>query len=427
MDKSIGSDRESFNAVALLLLRATPMSSGYAHWLESEGRRVILAIVSSNESFLLEVHEVLDSRLQRDAAWDMSYDEAPRLRTLGLEQCILVLDFSDARRAMAVVSMVSGRPQVATIAVNTGSSRDELLALMQAGVRDVLPEFNALTIMQSVQHAAEQLTKGEEILGDLFAFVPAKPGCGATTVATHATSAVARKTQEPALLLDFDIRLGIMSFLLKIEGAHTIVDALQQADRLEPGIWANLVCQRGPLHVLGSGPLEYSQPVPTHRFTTLLDFAIRQYPLVAVDLPGTLEDYECETLLRAKKILLVTTPDVGALHVAHRKSSWLRDLHVADKVEVVLNRVERKSAFSLSDIERIIQLPVRYLLPDSAAEISRAVEQGVALEGSSPLAKQIDRIAVDMLGGRRIQKAPNAVRRFVEYFSVSPAREGPRS
>ena len=374
------------------------------------------------------MHEVLDSRVQRDETWNLNYDETTKLRTLGVaEQCVLVIDFSDARRAMAVASMVCGRSQVASIALNSGTSRDELLALMQAGVRDVLLEFTTLGILQSVNRAVAQLTKAEEVLGDLYAFVPAKPGCGATTVATYVTAAVARQAQEPALLLDFDIRLGIMSFLLKIEGAHTIVDALQQADRLEPGLWANLVCQRGPLHVLGSGPLEYSQQVPTHRFTTLLDFAVRQYPLVAVDLPGTLEDYECETLLRAEKILLVCTPDVGALHVALRKSNWLRDLHVADKVVVVLNRVERRSAFSLRDIERIIQLPVRYLLPDAAPEISDAVQQGIALEGSSRLAKQIDRIADDMLGSKRIQKNSNVVRRFVEYFSVSPAREGRRS
>jgi len=388
---------------------------------------LILAIVSSKESFLHEVHDVLDGRVQRQADWDLNYEQAPRLRTLGLaEQCILVIDFSDALRAMAVVSMVSGRPRVATIALNSGSSRDELLALMQAGVRDVIPEFAQLEILRSVTRAAARLTKVEEVLGDLFAFVPAKPGCGATTVATYVTAAVTRQTEEPALLLDFDIRLGIMSFLLKIEGAHTIVDALQQADQLEPSRWANLVCQRGPLHVLGSGPLDYSQQVPTHRFTTLLDFALRQYSLVAVDLPGTLEDYECETLLRAKKILLVCTPDVGALHVAHRKSSWLRDLHVADKVQVVLNRVERRSTFSLSDIERIIQLPVRYLLPDAAPDIASAVRQGIALEGSSPLAQQIERIADDMLDGKQIQKKSNVVRRFVEYFSVSPAREGRR-
>jgi len=392
------------------------------------GKHLILAIVSSEDSFLREVHEVLDSRIERDANWDLDYDDAHRLRSLGLtERCLLIIDFSDMRRGMAVASMVSGWPQVATLALNAGGTRDELLALMQAGVRDTLPEFTRLGVLQSVNRLVAQLTRAEEVVGDLYAFVPAKPGCGATTVATHVTAAVARKSQVPALLLDFDIRLGIMSFLLKVDGAHTIMDALQQAERLDPGLWANLVCQRGPLHVLGSGPMEYSQQVPTHHFTTLLDFAVRQYPLVSVDLPGTLEDYECETLLRAKKIVLVCTPDVSALHVALRKSNWLRDLHVTDKVVVALNRVGRKRTFSLNDIERIIQLPVRYLLPDSVPEVSRAVHKGIALEGSSALAKQIERIADEMLDGKRIHKNSNPVRRFVEYFSISPAREGRRA
>ena len=385
---------------------------------------MILAIISSKESFWQQVLEVLDSRVRRDATWTLNYDEGIRLRSLGpAEQCILIIDFSNEEAGMRMALLATGRPQVVTIALNAGRSRDELVALMQAGVRDVLPELTQFGILQSVNRALAQLTKADEILGDLYAFVPAKPGCGATTVATHATAAVARKTQEPALLLDFDIRLGIMSFLLKIEGAHTIVDALEQAERLDSGLWANLVCQRGPLHVLGSGPIEYSHPVPTHRFTTLLDFAVRQYPLVSVDLPGTLEDYECETLMRAKKIFLVCTPDVGALHVARRKSNWLRDLHVVDNVAVILNRVERRSAFSLKDIEHIIQMPVRYLLPDAVPEISQAVHQGIALEGSSPLAKQMDRIADELLGDKKIHKNSNVVRRFVEYFSISPARE----
>jgi len=389
---------------------------------------LILAIVSSKENFSREVREVLDHHVPRDATWSLNFDDASKLRCLGLaEQCILIIDFSDARRAMAAALMVSGRSQIAVIAVNTGSSRDELLALMQAGVRQVLPHFNERGILDCVRSAAAQLTKVEEPLGDLYAFVPAKPGCGATTVATHVSAAVARKSQEPALLLDFDVRLGIMSFLLKIEGTHTIVDALQQADHLDPHLWQNLVCQRGPLHVLGSGPIEYSQQIPTHRFTTLLDFALRQYSLVSIDLPGTLEDYECETLLRSKQIFLVCTPDVAALHVAVRKSNWLHDLHMADKVVLVLNRGERRSAFSLNEIERIVQLPVRYLLPEAVAEISRAARQGIVLDGSSPLAKQIERISDDMLGGKRIQKNNHVIRRFVEYFSISPAREGRRN
>jgi len=141
-----------------------------------------------------------------------------------------------------------------------------------------------------------------------------------------------------------------------------------------------------------------------------------------VDLPGTAENHECGTLLRAKRIFLVCTPDTAALHLARRKSNWLRDLGLADKVSVILNCVERRNTLSVADIERIIQLNIHYLLPDSALEISRAVQKGVPIQGSTPLAKQIARIAED-ISAKEIVKKRNPVRRFVDYFSISAARD----
>ncbi len=128
----------------------------------------------------------------------------------------------------------------------------------------------------------------------------------------------------------------------------------------------------------------------------LLDFALRRYSLVAVDLPGTMQDQECETLLRAKRIYLVCTPDIGALHVARGKASWLKDLRLTDKVAVVLNSAERRSTLSIDDIQRIIQLPVRHFLPHGAPEIARAVQKGTVLDASSGLGKHIARIAEEM-------------------------------
>jgi Flp pilus assembly CpaE family ATPase len=163
--------------------------------------------------------------------------------------------------------------------------------------------------------------------------------------------------------------------------------------------------------------------VPPERFAEVLRFAVETYSMVAVDLPGTMEQYEAETLLRAKRIFLVCTPDIGALHVARRKSTWFRDLGLSDKVAVVLNCAERRNALAIAEIERIIQMPIRYLVPAGNAEITRAVQKGKAVEGSSSLARQIEKIASDMVV-RPLAKKPNPMRRFVEYFSVSAARDG---
>jgi pilus assembly protein CpaE len=386
---------------------------------------VILVTVSSDSDFHRDVRASLDGHLRFESTWDLNYEEASRLRAIGPElQCILVVDFADLSRAMPVARAVDGRPQIAIIAVRGGGSREDLLQLMQAGVREVLPNFTEREIRQAAVRAASTLATAGEALADLYTFMPAKPGCGATTIATYATSMAAQRSTEPSLLLDFDIRLGVTSFLLKAEGAHTIVDALLQSDRLDVDIWSGLVSQIKNLHLLGSGPMDFSRHVSTERYMQLLDFAMRRYSLIAVDLPGTMEDQECETLLRSKRIYLVCTPDIGALHVARRKATWLQDLRLTDKISVVLNCVERRNTLSVDDIQRIIQLPVCHLLPASASEISRAAQKGAVLDTSSGLGKHIARIAEEMAATRQSTKKPGAVRRFVEYFSISAARDG---
>jgi Flp pilus assembly CpaE family ATPase len=386
---------------------------------------VILVTVSSSGSFHSEVKQALDDHFRFEDAWELRYIDTARLRTADQKgKYLVVMDFSDGHRALPMAEVVDGKPHFASIAIGAGGTRDELLELMQAGIRDVSPGFNPADILRTANRAVVKLSGLDDRAGELYAFVPAKPGCGATTVATNATAVAAGMSEEPTLLLDFDIRLGVTSFLLKAEGNHTVIDALQQSHRLDHDIWSNLIAQRGNLHVLGSGPMDFSQTIPPENFSNILDYALRNYSRVSVDLPGTAEVYECETLLRCKRIFLVCTPETSALHVARRKSNWLRDMGLAEKVSMVLNHVDRRNTFSVADIERIIQLKVDYMLPASAQEVSRAVQKGIPIQGSSSLAKQIARLASDISATDSVKRR-SGVRRFVDYFSISAAREIP--
>lgn len=384
---------------------------------------MILATVSADPSFHRDVRAALDSRFRFEAVWDLTYDDAARLQGVKFdEKCLNIVDFKSQSRALPVVRMLSGRAQVTTLAVNCGNSSEELLLLMQAGVRDVLPQFTTRELLQGANRALAMLGSAGEILGDIYAFVPAKPGCGATTVATSAAGMASAKAGEPTLLLDFDVRLGVTTFLLKAAGTHTIVDALELVDRLEPDVWSSLISQMDNLHLLGSGAGDFARTFLPEQFRKLLDFAVRQYSVVAVDLPGSMEDYECEVLLRAKRILMVCTPDIGALHVARRKAQWFRDLQLTDKVSVVVNSVAGQSSLSIQDVERIIQLPVRHQLPCGTKDVSKAVQKGTILDAGCALGRQIAAIAESMTPSKSMGAKPSTMRRFVEYFSVNSVR-----
>jgi hypothetical protein len=57
-----------------------------------------------------------------------------------------------------------------------------------------------------------------------------------------------------------------------------------------------------------------------------------------------------------------------------------------------------------------VQLPFLHLLPASAGEISRAIQKGAVLDPSSGLCKPIAGIAVEMAATRPSTKKPSAVR-----------------
>ena len=108
---------------------------------------MILATVSSQTGFHMDVRAALEGRLRSEAAWELNYSDATRLRGVSAEEkCIVVLDLSDSQ-ALAVARSVDGRPQIATIGVGGDGTREELLQLMQVGVRDVLPTFSYREIL----------------------------------------------------------------------------------------------------------------------------------------------------------------------------------------------------------------------------------------------------------------------------------------
>jgi hypothetical protein len=85
--------------------------------------------------------------------------------------------------------------------------------------------------------------------------------------------------------------------------------------------------------------------------------------------------------------------------------------------------VEKRNTLSVKEIEGIIQLPVRYLLPTDTKNVTKAVQDGQILNPDCALGRQIAEIAREMVPAKTVIKKPSPVRRFVEYFSVSPARD----
>jgi pilus assembly protein CpaE len=153
---------------------------------------------------------------------------------------------------------------------------------------------------------------------------------------------------------------------------------------------------------------------------SMLDFARRQYQAICVDLSGNMEKYSVEIMHESKRIFLVCTAELPALHLAREKLSLLRAAELEDRVRLVLNRSTKRDAISPAEIEKLLGLPVNIILPNDYKGVHTAVASGKPVDAATELGKKFRLEAEAMLAGNKPPDVRN--RRFVEYFSLLPAR-----
>jgi Flp pilus assembly CpaE family ATPase len=350
-----------------------------------------------------------------------------RLAESGL--CVLFLDYGDGVRARAVAAEIDrAHPNIATIAVHPSRRTLDWLDLMKVGVREVVEETDpGVEVHDAFERAWRRLMSeagGAEVGAPLFAFLPARPGSGATTVAIHAAAAAAQLGQQRTLLIDFDLRLGLTSFLLKLNGERSVLDALALSERLEDSLWEGLVNRRGMLDILGSAPVDFSQERRELQAAKLLRFVRQRYQAVCVDLPGELRDHEVETLQQAQEVFLVCTPELATLHLARRKVEALRSLEVLPRVSLLVNRVPKgRTQLSAAQIEELLDARVLLTLPAADGDVSQAAREASMVAPNTPFGRQIVKLGQRMMVGAPVAAKESRGRSFIDFFSVSPVRE----
>jgi Flp pilus assembly CpaE family ATPase len=221
------------------------------------------------------------------------------------------------------------------------------------------------------------------------------------------------------LLADFDLNCGIIAFLLHLEADRSLLDAAEHAPQLDEELWPKLVSRVGGLDVLPAGPMRPGFRIELPAVRYLLDFARRNYDVICADLSGLMERYSVELMQEAKRIFLVCTPELPSLHLARQKLEYLRSLDLENRVSLLLNRANKRALISSADIEKIIGLPVQLEIPNDYRGVHKAMSNAKPIEARSELGKCFTELA------RRIRaKEPEDKRtnRFVEYFSITPAR-----
>ena len=280
-----------------------------------------------------------------------------------------------------------------------------MLEAMRAGVSEIIPE--PITA-QGLDEALRRLTAEdvEESIGRVIGFVGAKGGVGTTTLAVNTAASLAKSAKNDVLLADLHIGLGDAAILLGVEPRFSIVDALENAHKVDASFFEGLVEKTtSGVHLLASGSDSRGQSVDESRLRALLDAAVRAYKITVVDVPRN-DVAILNALDAAARIAVVTTHELGSLRHAGQLADRLRQRYGGSRITIVLNRTDRNSTISDADLERAVGGAVGHRIPSDYRTAIDALNNGepFVIDAQSRLTPAQRSLAADLAGEPRARE-----------------------
>lgn len=250
--------------------------------------------------------------------------------------------------------------------------------------------------LRSVKQHLEEAPATLHFTDHLYGFLPARPGVGATTLAIN-TAAAFQRHGTAALLLDMDMSCGLVRFLLRLGQQHAVADAVLYASELDEPTWKRLVDRTLPIDVLHSGRVNPQAQIHAGQLEALIDYTRRQYGALCFDLSGNFEAYSVQVLEDSKHILLVTTPEPGAVHLAREKLAFLESMGLRSRVKLLVNRADQSLGVDQDGIASVLRIPIFHCFHNDYAAVNEAVRRGEFVARDSILGSDCDAFVTKLL------------------------------
>jgi pilus assembly protein CpaE len=275
-----------------------------------------VSLLFINDATCREVEKAL-SRVDGVNIVECSVSDDRPLRKIGKKELpdVLIVEINGHREQDMVdlERVIEGYGERLTVFVTyREGDLDVMRRLMRAGVKDAFPQplqiqELVLEITGVISAKRERLRQARSRKGAVTAFLNAKGGSGATTIAVNVAYELAANHEAKTLLIDLDIQFGIAALCLDIKGESTVMDALDAPRRLDPVFLQALVTKHSSgLDVLMSpGKLGSIEEVGADAVQRLIETAVEDYDFVVVDLPRVFLPWMVTALKLADPVMLV--------------------------------------------------------------------------------------------------------------------------
>lgn len=211
-------------------------------------------------------------------------------------------------------------------------------------------------------------------------FFSPRGGTGVTSIAANTAIALAEETGKKVLLFEGKIFFGHLEVMLNLKVQNALSDLIPHAANLDEALIRDVVCPHpSGIHILlAPSNAQIAQGIRAEDIYNVFMGVSRFYDYIVVDAGGPLNDISVTLMDAVDRILLVTTPDLAALHDTSRFLQLSRSLgYPTEKILMILNKAGSEGGVKINDIETVLHTEVYHQIPNDPANVLRCINRGI--------------------------------------------------
>jgi pilus assembly protein CpaE len=256
----------------------------------------------------------------------------------------------------------------------------------------VLPQpVNGSALKESIERASQRVKVQKTVRrqGKVLAMVGCKGGSGVTFLAANLGYAVASmQPNSRVILIDLNLQGGDAELFVSDGRAHNSVSSIAtEIQRLDSTLLDSSLVRVLPNYgvLAASQDTHEAFAVKPEHVSQLIDIASKNYDLVILDVPRSVDPVTVRALDRASEIYIVLQMTLPFIRDAKKLLSDFRALgYGPDKLRLVINRCEKEPDITLKDIQHTLGLPIYRTVPNSYKNVATSVNQGIPITKLAP-------------------------------------------
>jgi pilus assembly protein CpaE len=309
-------------------------------------------------------------------------------------------------------------PKLPIIVVLPSNDPELVLRCLRQGASDFLiPPFTSDQVEGALQKIARLQPGRAANSGKVYCIMPAKGGCGASTIASNLVYQMKRGDKR-ILLADLDPLAGTLSFLLKIKSNYSFVDALARSHDIDADLWRSVVTSRQGVDVLLSPEVMTEGMSELKDASSIIEYARGTYDIVVLDTGGVYGEWNLSQAQLADEILLVTTNELTSLQAVQRALSYLDANNIGRfKLRLIVNRYDRHTGLSKDVIGTALHTDIFHIMPSDYEAIQKSLMEGKPLGPATSFGKSVIGLVDRLAGSAEAPKKNSSLSGLLSLFS----------